>query len=210
MEILDIVDEDGNPTGKTVDRKTAHENGILHRTSHLWLVRMRDGTDDFCTWCKNNTCDKEYLDKVEILIQKRSKNKDSHPGCYDISSAGHIPCGCGFTESAVRELKEELGVEAEEDELIYIGRRKFEYQEKFHDSLFHDNQISNVYMLWRNVPVSALRLQREEIEGAEWIGLMECIDKVKNNAIKHCIRPEELNMIKKEIEKEYERYSSNF
>ena len=32
MEILDICDELGNPTGKTVERKIAHQQGILHRT----------------------------------------------------------------------------------------------------------------------------------------------------------------------------------
>ena len=35
MEILDICDELGNPTGKTVERKIAHQQGILHRTAHV-------------------------------------------------------------------------------------------------------------------------------------------------------------------------------
>lgn len=39
MEILDIVDGYGNPTGKTIEREKAHEEGIMHRTSHVWLVR---------------------------------------------------------------------------------------------------------------------------------------------------------------------------
>ena len=71
-ELLDIVDELGNPTGKVVEREIAHQKGIRHRTSHVWLVRKR-----------NN--------KVQVLLQKRSHNKDSFPDCYDISSAGHIP-----------------------------------------------------------------------------------------------------------------------
>ena len=28
MELLDIVDENGKPTGETVERKTAHSEGI--------------------------------------------------------------------------------------------------------------------------------------------------------------------------------------
>ena len=43
MEILDICDEQGRPTGQTVDRATAHRDGILHRTAHVWIVRERDG-----------------------------------------------------------------------------------------------------------------------------------------------------------------------
>ena len=35
MEILDICDELGNPTGKTVEREIAHQQGILHRTAHV-------------------------------------------------------------------------------------------------------------------------------------------------------------------------------
>ena len=41
-EILDIVDDNGQPTGEVIDRVTAHRGGILHRTSHVWLVRMKD------------------------------------------------------------------------------------------------------------------------------------------------------------------------
>lgn len=35
-EMLDVIDEKGNPTGETVDREYAHLNGVWHRTSHLW------------------------------------------------------------------------------------------------------------------------------------------------------------------------------
>ena len=45
-------------------------------------------------------------------MQKRSADKDSFPGVYDVSSAGHLPAGEDFRKSAVRELKEELGISA--------------------------------------------------------------------------------------------------
>ena len=74
MEYFDIVDEMGNPTGKTIERREAHRNNILHRTAHVWIVR-------------------HCGDSIQILLQKRCMEKDSFPGCYDISSAGHIPAG---------------------------------------------------------------------------------------------------------------------
>ena len=89
MEYFDIVDEQGNPTGQTVERKQAHRNNILHRTAHVWIVRRRGNS-------------------IQILLQKRCMEKDSFPGCYDISSAGHIPAGVDYIPSALRELKEEL------------------------------------------------------------------------------------------------------
>ena len=32
MEILDVVDETGAPTGETVERAEAHREGVRHRT----------------------------------------------------------------------------------------------------------------------------------------------------------------------------------
>ena len=55
MELLDIVDEKGNPTGETVPREVAHREGIRHRTAHVWIFRRRGGV-------------------VQILLQKRSDN----------------------------------------------------------------------------------------------------------------------------------------
>lgn len=56
MEILDIVDEQGIPTGETVERSVAHSTGVRHRTSHVWLFRRREG-------------------RVEVLLQKEAKIK---------------------------------------------------------------------------------------------------------------------------------------
>ena len=38
-EMLDIVDENGIPTGRSVPRTVAHAEGLRHRTSHVWIVR---------------------------------------------------------------------------------------------------------------------------------------------------------------------------
>ena len=56
MEILDICDELGNPTGKTVEREIAHQQGILHRTAHVWILRKKEN-------------------KIQILLQKEVNKK---------------------------------------------------------------------------------------------------------------------------------------
>ena len=43
MEYIDIVDEQGNPTGEKVERSIAHSQGIRHRTAHIWIVRKVNG-----------------------------------------------------------------------------------------------------------------------------------------------------------------------
>lgn len=182
QEFLDIVDENGEPTGKTVERKKAHAEGIRHRTSHVWLARKRNG-------------------RVEILMQKRAENKDSYPGCYDISSAGHIPAGDGFEESAVRELQEELGVNADESELIYCGDRNVQWDDVFSGKPFHDNQFSRIFLLWSDMEENEFTVQKEELESVKWIGFNECVNGVLNNSFKNCIAMDELMILKKGIEK---------
>ncbi len=175
MEFLDIVDEFGVPTGEIVSRKDAHEKGIRHRTSHLWLWSERDG-------------------KVFVLAQKRSENKDSYPGCFDISTAGHIPAGCDFIESALRECLEELSVKLNADDLVYVGQRKFEYINDFHGKKFHDNQISNVYLA--KVPFETeFKVQKSEVELVKWFEFGELLKSVRNNLVPNCIREEELVMM---------------
>jgi len=180
MELLDVVDEQGNPTGQIVEREKAHREGIRHRSAHVWLLRRRAG-------------------RVEILLQKRSGSKDSFPGCYDISSAGHIPAGVDYIPSALRELREELGVEAEGSELQYCGKRFIYYEEIFYGKPFIDNQVSNIYILWQDCEAEDFILQEEEVEEVRWFGFEECVELVRQNRLPHCIMMEELEMLEKGI-----------
>jgi isopentenyldiphosphate isomerase len=56
-------------TRTEIDRKTCHENKVWHRSAHVWVF------------------DKE---RNRVLCQKRSEKKDTFPGMWDISAAGHI------------------------------------------------------------------------------------------------------------------------
>ena len=180
MEYLDIVDDNGIPTGMVVSRTKAHEKGVLHRTSHVWILRRRGAV-------------------IQVLLQKRCQMKDSHPGCYDISSAEHIPAGSEFISSALRELKEELGLSARADELVFCGRRRFYYQKEFHGKLFKDNQISNVYVLWRDIAAEKILFQKSEIESVKWFDFEVFEDLIINNKIPHCIAAEEIQILKKAV-----------
>lgn len=180
MEYLDIVDENGLPTGRTVERSEAHAQGILHRTSHVWLVRRRG-------------------EKLEILLQKRSDEKESYPGCYDISSAGHIPAGVAFAPSALRELQEELGVAAREEELIFCGDCTEICDSEFFGKPFHDREYSRVYALWCGLSESEFHFQAEEVSAVRWMGLEEVISAVEANSIPNCIPGPELTMLRQTL-----------
>lgn len=176
MEILDIVDETGEPTGLTVERAEAHASGALHRTSHVWVARRRAG-------------------RVELLLQLRSRRKESFPSCYDVSSAGHIPAGDGFVGSALRELREELGMTASPEELVPCGLRRIRRRAMFAGGEFIDNQVSMVYLLWRDVDAAEVRFQRSELDGVCWTGMGECREMVACGTPPNCIDAEELDMI---------------
>lgn len=185
MELLDIVDENGIPTGRTIERALAHATGAPHRTSHVWLLR------------------KNPEGKTEILLQKRSAIKDCFPNCYDISSAGHIPAGSDYIPSALRELKEELGITARADELIYIGSRHASFTQEFYGKPFKDDQFCRIYLLIKDTADMHMTLQKEEISEAMWMTLSDCITAVKNNAIPNCIALEELLLIRDWCDKNY-------
>lgn len=177
MELLDVVDEAGRPTGAVVERETAHREGIRHRTSHVWIFRRRGG-------------------RVQVLLQKRSDEKDSYPGCYDISSAGHIPAGADFVPSALRELREELGVTVQPEQLLYCGQRRFRFEADFHGRRFRDNQVSNIYALWLDREETGFALQKEEVSAVRWMDFFECMDAVRENRFPHCIYMEELEILR--------------
>ena len=168
MEIFDICDEYGNPTGETVTRQEAHEKGIRHRTAHVWIVRIRDG-------------------KYQVLLQKRSLQKDSFPGQLDTSSAGHIPAGDEPVQSALRELEEELGIHAGPEDLEYAGQFQVHYEKKFHGNLFRDNEVANVYICRKDISLSDITIQEEELESVGWYDLEETYKRCRVRDPEYCV-----------------------
>lgn len=161
LELLDLLDENGEPSGEVRERTLVHLNGDWHRTSHVWVVRRRgDGGHD-------------------LLLQKRSREKDSFGGCYDISSAGHIPAGQDYLESALRELKEELGITAEPEDLRLVGVHDGRYEGEFHGRIFKNHEKSHVFAYEKPVEIEKLKLQKEEVESVKWMRIEDVLAAVK-------------------------------
>lgn len=96
-ELFDVVNEQNEVVGQAT-RKEVHERKLLHRAVHILVFSK-----------KTHDC----------LLQKRSAYKDKHPGVWDSSAAGHLDAGESYEEAAVRELREELGIE--DAKLIHVG-----------------------------------------------------------------------------------------
>ena len=177
MEYLDVVDVTGKPTGDIVSRDEAHRDGILHRTAHVWVVRPSAGGYD-------------------VLLQKRSMEKESFPGFYDTSSAGHIPAGEEPLPSALRELNEELGINASADELAYAGIFRIQYEKVFHGRLFRDNEVTQVYVYQEPVDADKLTLQASEVDEVRWFALEEVWRETRTDRHRLCAPTEGLEVLR--------------
>jgi isopentenyldiphosphate isomerase len=101
-DLLQLVDEDDNDVG-TAPRSQVHSLGWKHRSVH---VAVTDG-------------------KGRLLLQKRSRFKDTSPGLWDISVGGHLDAGEGYLTAALRECSEEIGVRVTSEDLHSLGRHWF-------------------------------------------------------------------------------------
>jgi len=143
-ELLDVVDPSGTPLGRAKPRDAVHRDGDWHRTVHVWIVNK----------------------KSELLFQKRSLNRESFPGTWDVSSAGHVSSGDSPIRTAEKELCEELGIRAAAQELRLLFTIATSSVQ--HEGKFIDNEISDVFLLRQGIPVSGLSLQRSEVTGVRY------------------------------------------
>jgi len=178
-EMLDVVDADGNPTGEVVERGTAHRLGIRHRTAHVWLVRKSRTRPGRC----------------EILLQKRCAAKDSFPGCHDVSSAGHVPAGVDWIPSAIRELREELGVDMRPGDLHFLGKRTIFSSNVFHGKKFVNRQVSAVYWGPCDLDETAFSVDPGEVESVRWMELGELKKRMRSPSFPHCISETEIDWL---------------
>ena len=177
MEILDVVDETGAPTGETVERAEAHREGVRHRTAHVWIARNRNG-------------------RIQLLLQKRCMQKDSFPAAMifpvpDIYRQGGV---YSFSNSGV---ERRIKCDSAESDLIYCGQVHKDVDSEFHRQPFHDHQISNVYLLWLDREAEEFELQTEEIESVRWMDYAQVRGMVASDTLPNCIIMEELDLIER-------------
>jgi isopentenyl-diphosphate delta-isomerase len=86
-DIFDIVNERDEVISRA-PRSEVHAKGLLHRAVHVLVFNARG----------------------EVFLQKRSMKKDRQPGVWDSSCSGHVDSGEDYDQTAVRELREEIGL----------------------------------------------------------------------------------------------------
>lgn len=149
MEYFDVLDEKGEKTGGLVERSEAHRLGIPHRSVQVWIMDSQN----------------------RLLLQKRSAAKDIGPNLWYASMGGHIARGETKGEAILRELWEELGLDASpyKEDIRYL----FTFQETgfFKNGAVIDNEFCDVYLLRRDINLGDLVLQAEEVAAVKWVDL---------------------------------------
>ncbi len=173
-ELFDILNEDGSRTGCTKARGLVHRDGDLHGASHVFVIRR-------------------VAAKLQVLMQKRSADKDSFPSCWDTSAAGHLDVGEDFDSAAVRELREELGVSGPEPQ--YLFTQRVEYREIFYGKPFHDNEIDHVYIVEIDEPEDYFRPEPDEVECVQWQDAERVLEALRADDPAYCVRREEFEQL---------------
>ncbi len=98
MERWDLLDENGNLTGKTMIRGRSMRAGQYHLVVHIWVVDS----------------------KGRILLQRRAPTRRMMPGAW-AATGGSAVAGENSETAARRELEEELSIGTKPGELQQIA-----------------------------------------------------------------------------------------
>src|SRR5215475_13622629 len=132
-EIFDVV----NDRDEIIDRRPrseVHRLGLKHRAVHVLIFNSRG----------------------ELFLQKRSMKKDTFPGAWDSSASGHLDSGEDYDACAVRELREEIGLNvARAPERLFKIEARAETGQEF-------------VWVYRCEAEGPFELHPEEIESGEW------------------------------------------
>lgn len=154
-EYIDIVTKEGLPTGKSALKSEIHLKGYFHNTAHVWL----------------------YTKQGEILLAQRADSKSICPLLWDVSVAGHVDASETIEHAAIREVKEEIGLDLIENNLHKIGVSECfqSYPDGIVDNEFHHTFISEL-----NLEIKDLSLDKNEVEDVKLVNLHEFQNLIDN------------------------------
>lgn len=145
MEMVDKFDNKREMLNKTTERKDKIK-GEYRQSAHIWIID----------------------DKGKFLMQKRSKEKERYVGKWS-QTGGAVDEGETPLQGALRECKEEIGLDIDKDEieLIFSFKRKYDFVD--------------VWLVRKNIDIENLKLQEEEVEEVKLVTKEEIEEMIKNN-----------------------------
>ena len=167
-EYLDIWNSEGQRTGKIGTKDEAHQKGWFHPTVHVWF----------------------YTSAPALLLQKRGLSKQTFPGDWDVSVAGHVSAGESILEGALREVKEEIGLDIQPSDLAPLDIRK--NTNRFDNGVI-DCEFQHVFLVKLEIPVSQLHIQETEVDAVRLFSFEELQDCMIGNHSTYNIVPADMS-----------------
>ena len=146
MELLDIYDSNGNATGRKIER--GDKAAVLNENEHIAVAVI---------FIEN--------DKGEFLIQKTSKEK----GGEFSSTGGHVDSGETPLMAIKREVKEELGVNVDNEQIEEYG------------FILYDMPIRFLYYIKKTIPLEKIVVQKDEVEYVEYMSVSKINELIEKN-----------------------------
>ncbi|AZZ39725.1 NUDIX domain-containing protein [Acidipropionibacterium jensenii] len=147
-EQIDIFDANLQKIGE-MERREAHYQGQWHRTFHCWLYR---GTPE-----------------PQMLLQLRAPRMKNFPEKLDVSAAGHLDSGEEPIDG-LREIKEELGIDVRQEDLLYAGER---VEVADQDNGQKNREYQSVYLLRYEPDRPNFTPDPDEVWGLFWISIAD-------------------------------------
>ena len=147
MEFNDIYDENRNLTGRI------HRRGSNWKPGEYGLV--------VCVWV--------YDGKGNLLLTRRAKGK-SFAGTWE-NSGGAAKAGESSRQAIARELYEETGIRAEQEEFEFLGSDR--------DAHMH----YDFYCLHRTTPLNQIVLLPGETDGVQWASFQDIHEMIRTRQI---------------------------
>lgn len=98
--------------------------------------------------------------KGQMLLQHRSESVELWPGCWDVSSSGHVDEGMTYEAAARQEMAEELGIrEGDLEEILY-----YKSNETFEGRKL--NRFNKLYLVRSDVEPT--ELPPDEVSEVRW------------------------------------------
>ena len=147
MEIVDVYNKRREKTNRTCERGKQKE-GEYGLSVHIWIMN-KEG---------------------KFLVQKRSKNKKTFPDMWSLT-AGAVDTGETSEEGAIREAKEEIGVDINKDDMELILSFK-----RTHNFL-------DVWLVRKDIDLKDIIMQEEEVQEVKWVTKEELEEMIKNDEV---------------------------
>lgn len=150
MELIEIVDRDGNFTGQIMNKEEAHDKNLLYNEVAVFIIN----------------------DKREVLLQKRSATKRFSPNKWSLC-AGHVDAGESLEDAALRELKEEVGIDITASDLVPFAERNFSIKDS-------NSHVTYFYYIKSNLNERDFIIQKEELSEVKWFSIDKIVDMIKS------------------------------